>query len=156
MTGAGLAAVKADVAVLSGEAGAGRVLEAITDLRAPGGGKLIDLSCPACAVFGGTLSAMPADVARKTVAAYAEALAPGSCVIISCASYADPELAAKVEAMFGPAGDWRNHPLAGIESFFAAAGLRVVRGRVADVRSWPMLPADTPDVCVLGGIGLRD
>lgn len=48
--------------------------------------KVAGLSQPACAIFGGTLSAMPAETAQRAVAGYAEALAPGSGVIISCVS----------------------------------------------------------------------
>ena len=147
--GPGLAAVKADVS------DPGRVLEVVADLAVAGAGRLIDFRQPVCAIFGGTLSAMPADVARNAVRGYMAALARGSAVIISCASYADREHGVVMEKAFAPAADWRNHSLAEVESFFAAANLRVMRGRVADVASWPMLPAETPDVAVLGGIGVK-
>ena len=62
--GEGLAAVAADasdpVAVLAGAAG------------------LLDLARPVAVIFGGTLSAMGADVARNAVQGFTEALAPGS------------------------------------------------------------------------------
>ena len=149
MAGTGLAAVRADAAE------AARVLELVADLEVPGsGGRLIGFARPVCVILGGTLSSMPAETARAAVAAYAEALAPGSAVVISCVSYADPEFAAKMEDMFSAAGTWRNHPLADVESFFG--GLRVVHGRVADVRCWPMMPPETPAACVLGGIGVRE
>lgn len=142
--GTGLAAVLADISVLP----------SVLECEAVRG--LLDLRQPVCAVFGGTLSAMSADTARKAVAGYAEAMAPGSTVVISCVSYTDPEFAAKMEAMFGAAGEWRSHSPENVASFFLAANLRVVRGKVTDVRCWPMLATETPAARVLGGIGIKD
>jgi hypothetical protein len=148
MTGTGLAAVMADVSVPA------RVLGLVADLEVPGAGPLIDFARPAACIFGGTLSGMDADTARTAVAGYAEALAPGSCVIVSCTSYLDQEHAARMAALFAPAGTWLNHGLEDVASFFG--GLRIVRGRAGNVKCWPMLPAETPDACVLGGIGIKD
>ena len=139
--GEGLAAVAADasdpVAVLAGAAA------------------LLDLARPVAVIFGGTLSAMGADVARNAVQGFTEALAPGSAIVISCASFADPELGQRMERLFGAAGPWLNHDRETVEAFFVAANLRLVRGRAADVKCWPMVHPETPAACVIGGIGVK-
>ena len=139
--GEGLAAVKADVTE------PGRVLEVIAGLG------IIDMTEPLCLVFGGTLSAMDAATARATVAGYAETLAEGSAVIISCASFADEGIAARIAEVLG--GEWRSHPAADVASFFEAGGVRVMRGRVADVRCWPMMREEEPTAAVIGGVGIK-
>ena len=145
--GPGLAAVEADVS------------DPETVLADKGLLDVIDLSQPVCVILGGTLSGMDADVAGKAVAGYAEALAPGSAVIISCISYCDPELAARMAGVFGSAGTWRNHGSEDVSSFFDVTGLRLVHGRIMDVKCWPACPvvqAQGPDAQVIGGIGIRD
>ena len=143
-TGPGLAAVLADVsdpaAVLAAEGVAG----------------LIDFARPACLIFGGTLSAMPAEVAREAVKGYAAVLAPRSCMVISCASYEDKALGERMAGLYSAAGEWHNHGSEDVASFFLAANLRLVRGRAADVRCWPMLDPETPDAAVIGGVGVKD
>ena len=145
--GEGIAAVRADITDPAAVLGDETILG------------LISLHRPLCVILGGTLSAMPADVARKTVAGYTEAIAPGSCMIISCVSYADQALGDKMASMFAGAGEWTNHTREDIESFFTAGGLRVMHGTVMNVRSWPACPAtgepETP-AQVLGGIGILD
>jgi hypothetical protein len=117
---------------------------------------VIDLALPVCVLLGGTLSRMDADEARSAVAGYAKALAPGSAVAISCASYRDEAFGGKMAGIFGPAGGWRNVSQADVESFFAAGGLRLVRGEVADVRCWPLPPSGARrDAAVVGGVGIR-
>ena len=139
--GPGLAAVEADVSDP----------EAVLDDKALL--EVIDPSQPVCVILGGTLSGMDADVARRSVAGFAEALVPGSCVVISCVSYCDEALAGRMADLFG--GGWRNHGRQEIGSFFA--GLRLVRGQAGDVRRWPLLPsACEREACVLGGIGIKD
>ncbi len=142
--GHGLAVLAADVRDAGAVLGAGEVRE------------VIDLSQPACVIFGGTLSNMPPETARRTVQAYMHALAPGSAAVISCACFDDGALAARLAAMFGPGGTWRNHGREDIASFFDAAGLEPVRGEVADVRCWPLLPSPNGRTArVLGGVGIR-
>ena len=146
----GLAALEADVTDTAG------VLEAVAGLAGPGGGRLLDLAEPACLVLGGTLSDMDADTARGVVAGYAGALAPESCAIACCAHFTDGEVAARIAAVFadGPCGEWRNHSREDVASFFG--GLRIVRGQVADVRCWPMVPSGYARAgCVLGGVGVK-
>ena len=146
--GEGLAAIKADVTEPD------RVLRLVADLEVRPAGALIDLSQPACLVLGGTLSAMDADTARATVAGYAEALAPGSAVIVSCASFADEGVAARIAEVLG--GGWRSHPAEAVASFFEAGGLRVFAGRVADIRCWPMMREEEPAAAIIGGVGVLD
>ena len=150
MGGPGLAAVKADVSDPA------RVLELVAALRVPGRGSLIDLARPACVILGATLSAMDADTARAAVKGFAAALVPRSAVIISCASWADPETGQRVAAVHGPAGSWHNHGCEDVASFFAAAGLRVIHGQPMDARCWPACPLDRgrPGAQVLAGIGI--
>jgi hypothetical protein len=140
--GHGLAAVQADAADPA------LVLREARDL--------LDFTEPVCVVLGGTLSAMDAGVARAAVAAYAEALAPGSAVIISCITYADREFGDRMAGMSG--GQWRNHSREEVAGFFAAGGLRLVHGRVMDVACWPACPLEEPVTGgqVLGGIGIKD
>ncbi len=143
--GEGLAALEADVS------DPGRVLAAPALLE------VINLREPVCVILGGTLSAMDAGMAGETVAGYAERLAAGSAVVISCASYCDPALAGAMAAAFGAAGAWANHSLEDVQGFFDAGGLRVVRGQAADVGRWPLLPSGCArEACVLGGIGIKD
>jgi len=143
--GPGLSAVQADVsdpaALLADEA----FLE------------VTGLDRPVCVILGGTLSGMDAETAGNAVKGFAEAMAPGSCVVISCVSYCDQALAGRMAGLFGATGTWRNHSLADVQGFFDAGGLRLVRGQAADVRRWPLLEAacERP-ACIVGGIGIRD
>lgn len=145
--GYGVAVIAADVT------DPGRVL------AGPGLLEIIDLRQPAGILFGGTLSAMDSGTARDSVAGFAERLAPGSAVAVSCISYSDPGLATVIGGMFGEGtgGTWANHGREDVEGFFAAGGLRVAHGRAMDVGCWPACPvteAQGPAV-VLGGIGIR-
>ena len=136
------------------------------DLRDPGGllgglaftgaAPVVDLRRPVCVVLGAVLSALPAHEARKAVEGIAERLAPGSAVIVSCASFKDEAVAGRVSGLLG---GWHNHPAGVISGIFAAAGLRVVHQRVMDVACWPVCPAvegEVPDGAVFGGIAVRD
>ena len=143
MAGPGLAAVQSDAA------------DPVTALLDAEGTGLIDLTRPACLILGCTLSAMAADVARNAVAGYAEALVPGSCIIISCASYADPARGERMAELYSAAGPWHDHDREAVESFFAAGDLRLVRGKVGDVRCWPLTADHDEGAAVLGGIGVR-
>ncbi len=146
--GDGLAVIAADVR------DPGKVLEG------PGLREVIDLDEPCGLLFGGTLSAMDSSTAQAAVAGFAERLAPGSAVAISCISYADPVLAREVAGVFAGAtgGTWANHGREDIESFFTAGGLRVAHGRVMDVACWPACPVTGAQgaAAVLGGIGVLD
>lgn len=119
---------------------------------------VIDLARPACAVFGGTLSAMDAGAAREAVAGFAEAMAPGSSVIVSCVSWADQGIAERMAGLFGVTGCWRNHGEQDVASFFEIAGLRLLHGRIMNVSCWPACPTRASGAAVaqvLGGIGIK-
>ena len=140
--GPGLAAVEADVT------------DPAVVLADPALREVIDLAAPVCVVLGGTLSRMPPETARAVVAGFAEALVPGSAVVISCASFDDEGVAGRIAAVFGGPGSWRSHGPEDVASFFA--GLRLVRGAVGDVRCWPMLPPGGGRTArVLGGVGIK-
>ena len=69
---------------------------AVADLAAPaavlahpGVRAVIDPAEPVCIIFGLVLSLMPARQAREVVAGYADLLAPGSLVVISCGRFDD-------------------------------------------------------------------
>ena len=157
--GEGLAGVKADVTepakVLEVIAGlTEKVAGPVTASGEPALALVTDLARPVALIFGGTLSGMSADVARDVVKGFAEALVPGSAVIISCASFADGAVATRIAEVLG--GGWRSHPAETVASFFAAGQLRIMRGRVGDVRCWPLLREDEPGAAIIGGVGIRD
>lgn len=131
-------------------------------LADPGVLGVIDLDEPVLILLGATLSSMGAQAARGTVAGYSDAVVPGSRFAISCASWRDPAAGARIEALFGPAGEWHNHSRADIESFFAAGGLTPAAGFgiVMDLTYWPAaaVPEDGAqcrDAGILGGVGVR-
>ena len=142
--GEGLGAALADV---SDPAAA---LLAIADLG------VIDLRRPCALIFGGTLSGMTVPEAGDAVAGFASALAPGSAVIACCARYDDEGHAERMAGIYASAGRWLNHSRDDVAGFLGAGKLRLIRGRVADVRCWPMMPAETPAACMLGAVGVKD
>lgn len=115
--------------------------------------EVIDLGQKTALIFGGTLSAMSADSARACVAGFASELAPGSAVIISCASFTSREQGDAFAAMFAPACGWRSHDPADIASFFGDA--EIIGGKAGDIRRW-LLAADSDcrEARALGGVGL--
>jgi S-adenosyl methyltransferase len=149
-------AVKSVASVIAGRDGLAAITGDAADpegiLGDPAVRDMIDLGKPVAVIFGAVLGYLDADVAAMSVAGFAGPLAEGSAVVISCAHFGGE--AARVLAD-GPCGEWRNHSAADVESFFG--GLRLVRGRVGDVRCWPLLPAeDEGPAVVLGGIGVVD
>ena len=124
-------------------------------LADPGVLGVIDLDEPVLILLGATLSSMGAQAARGTVAGYSEMVQPGSAMAISCASFADAELAERMVSLCSSVGSWFNHGQEGVASFFEVAGLRLIRGRVADVRYWPMLHDAGAEAAVIGGMGVK-
>jgi hypothetical protein len=106
--GEGTAAAAAD---LTGPA----VVLAYADVRA-----VIDPAEPVCVVLGLALSLMPA---RQAVAGYADLIAPGSYVVISCARCDDEELRKQFSEAF-TAADSCNHSPDEVKGFLA--GLELV------------------------------
>ena len=138
----------------------GAVLADVRDvpavLAAAGTPGLLDFAEPAAIVLGGTLSTMAAGEARSVVAGYMAGLAPGSCAIISCASYEDHELGTLMASLYSPAGQWRNHSPEDVAGFFG--GLEIEGGQVRDIRCWcwPDLQEPIPGAAVIGGVGVKD
>ena len=98
------------------------------DLRA-----VINPAEPVCVILGAVLHFLDADSARKVAAGYAGLIAPGSCLVISCAAYDDEALAKKLAAEY-TAGQFVNHTREDIISFFA--GLDLVGPGVTEAQTW--------------------
>jgi hypothetical protein len=139
-TGDGVAAVDADLrdpaAVLGN-----------TDLRA-----VINPGRPVCVILGAVLHFLDPQAARAVTAGYASLIAPGSCLVLSCARFADEELAKQLAEEY-TAATWYNHSRADIVEFFG--GLELAGTGVTEARTWPKrLPAeDGRNGHVLAGVG---
>jgi len=114
---------------------------------------VIDPARPVCIVLGAVLHFMDADAACAVTAGYVSLLAPGSYLIISCASLDDPELAKQLSAEYTPA-TWHNHPAEVVESFFG--GLELAGPGLTEAQTWrPWLTEPVPchrDGHVLAGV----
>ena len=109
-------------------------------------------------LLGGVLSAMDAEEAQNAVATFAAVLAPGSTLAISCVCYADERSPTRISATFAEATGrtWISHPAETIQGWFDGAGLRLIRGRVSSVRTWPMLcDIQNGKAATIGGVGLK-
>ena len=93
---------------------------------------LIDLAEPACVIMSGILHFIDPATARRVTAAFARALAPGSCLIISVGSGSPAEGDNFTTAY--TAARLYIHPLDDIVSFFAGLGL--VPPGVVPVMCW--------------------
>lgn len=114
--------------------------------------ELLDLSRPVALLFGGTLSAMTAGQARRAVAGFTKAVAPGSAVAVSCASWRDRDAGERMAAALSAGGTWHNHSEADVRAFF---GRLEVMGGVSDLRHWPALvPAGAAGV--IGGVAVKE
>jgi len=144
LAGPGLAAVAADLrdpdAVL-----------ADPELRA-----VIDPAEPVCVILGAVLHFLDADAARQVTAGYARLIAPGSCLVISCATFDDETLAKRLAAEY-TAGHVVNHSREDVASFFA--DLEMVGPGVSEAQTWrPWLPEPVlrrRDGHVLAGVARR-
>jgi hypothetical protein len=134
-----------------------RTAEAVADLAAPaavlahpGVRAVIDPAEPACIIPGLVLSLMPARQAREVVAGYADLVAPGSYVAISCGRCDDEALWKQLREAYTAAGIY-DHASGDVEGFLS--GLELVppglvaaqnwRGGWHDVRAAPPGPAYT-------------
>ena len=129
-TGDGVAAVGADLrdpaAVLGHE-----------DLRA-----VIDPARPVCVILGAVLHFLDPDAASAVTAGYVSLLAPGSCLVLSCARFDDEALAKQLAAEY-TAATWHNHSPASIAGFFG--GLELAGPGVTEARTWPNRPPEADD-----------
>ncbi len=110
------------------------------DLRDPGAvladpelRAVIDLARPVCVILGAVLHFMDAAAARAVTAGYARLIAPGSCLVISVASFDDEALGKQLAGEYTAAA-WHNHTPADVESFFA--GLQLVGPGVTEAQTW--------------------
>ena len=114
---------------------------------------VIDPARPVCVILGAVLHFMGAGAARAVTAGYVSLLAPGSYLIISCASLDDPELAKQLSAEYTPA-TWHNHPAEAVGSFFG--GLELAGPGLTEAQTWrPWLAEPVPchrDGHVLAGV----
>ena len=103
---------------------------------------VIDPARPVCIILGAVLHFMGADAACAVTAGYVSLMAPGSYLIISCASLDDPELAKQLSAEYTPA-TWHNHPAEVVESFFG--GLELAGPGLTEAQTWrPWLTEPVP------------
>jgi O-methyltransferase involved in polyketide biosynthesis len=152
--------VHAHVAALQAS---GRGLAAVrADLKDPGAvlahpevEQVIDPAEPVCVILGAVLQYIPPDRAGGIIAGYAEALAPGSAVVISAAWYEDPAVPERMAGLYD--GQCHAHTARDITRYLDGAGLRLVRGYVANACWWP---GPVPDVrkpaVILGEIAVKD
>ena len=145
--------------------GGKRIVAVLGDLADPGAvladpeivGAGLELAQPACVILGCVLHFVPPDAARRTVAAVAGAMAPGSYLIISVGFDGSPapdgDFADTYNAQAGPA--IYRQTRAGIDALFS--GLEVVPPGVVDAAAWrPEEPeAERPEriAMILAGVG---
>ena len=117
------------------------------DLRA-----VINPGRPVCVILGAVLHFLGPQAARAVTAGYASLMAPGSCLVLSCARFEDEELAKQLAEEY-TAATWYNHSPADIAGFFG--GLELAGSGVTEARNWPKRPpeADGRNGHVLAGVG---
>lgn len=126
-------------------------------LADPGLRAVIDLTKPACFIFGLTLGLITATKARDVVAGYLRRAAPGSYVVISCVRCDDEALWAKLSKAY-TAAEVHNHTPAEIEGFLD--GLETVSLGVVPAHGWRGGSRDAPatppgPVYVLAGVARK-
>ena len=94
---------------------------------------VIDPAEPVCVILAAVLHFLDAGTAREVTAGYARLIAPGSCLVISCATYDDEALAKRLAAEY-TAGQFVSHSRGDVKSFFA--GLEMVGPGVTEAQTW--------------------
>jgi SAM-dependent methyltransferase len=95
--------------------------------------EVINPAEPVCVILGAVLHFLDADAARKVTAGYARLIAPGSCLVISCAAYDDETLAKRLAEEY-TAGEFVNHSREDLASFFG--GLELVGPGIGEAQTW--------------------
>jgi SAM-dependent methyltransferase len=95
--------------------------------------EVIDPARPVCVLLCAVLHFLDAGAARQVSAGYARLLAPGSCLVISCAAYDDEALGKRLAAEY-TAGQFVSHSRQDVRSFFA--GLDLVGPGVTEASLW--------------------
>jgi SAM-dependent methyltransferase len=93
----------------------------------------IDPAEPVCVILGAVLHFLDAGTAREVTAGWARLIAPGSCLVISCATHDDEALAKRLAAEY-TAGQFVNHTGEDVKSFFA--GLEMVGPGISEAQTW--------------------
>jgi hypothetical protein len=102
-------------------------------LADPAFGEVVDPAEPVCVIFGLVLGLMPARQAREVVAGYADLLAPGSLLVVSCARVDDEALWKRLTEAY-TAADIDNHSPGDVEGFLA--GLELVPPGLVAAQNW--------------------
>jgi len=79
------------------------------------------------------------DAACAVTAGYVSLMAPGSCLVLSCARFEDEQLAKQLAEEY-TAPTWYNHSSVDITEFFD--GLELVGPGVTEARDWPKRPPE--------------
>ena len=95
--------------------------------------EVIDPAWPVCVILGAVLHFLDAGAARAVTAGYAGLMAPGSCLILSCAWLENDELAKQLADEY-TAAEWHNHSAEDVASFFD--GLELVGPGVTEAQTW--------------------
>jgi O-methyltransferase involved in polyketide biosynthesis len=119
---------------------------------------LVDFTEPAALILASVLQFLPAAEARAVTAAYAEAMVPGSYLVVSIPRFDDPEQWERVRGgRSEDAAEVWNHTTEDVTSFFAGLGL--VPPGLVPARGWQAEWGDFlgPDgtAFVLGGVGVK-
>jgi hypothetical protein len=88
---------------------------------------------PVCVILGLVLSLFPARRAREVVAGYADLIAPGSCVVISCGRVDDEDMWKQLREAY-TAADAHNHAPEEVAGFLA--GLEFVPPGIVAAQNW--------------------
>lgn len=117
------------------------------DLRA-----VINPGRPVCVILGAVLHFLDPDAACAVTAGYISLMAPGSCLVLSCARFDDEALAKQLAEEY-TAATWHNHSAADITEFFH--GLELIGPGVTEARIWPNPPSEAYGRTghVLAGVG---
>jgi hypothetical protein len=118
---------------------------------------VIDPAEPVCLIFGLVLNLMAARRAREVVAGYADQVAPGSLVVITCARVDDEVMWKGLRAACTTASP-RNHTRRTVEGFLA--GLKLVPPGLMAGRGWrggwgDTLPMSPGSVYVLAAVARK-
>ena len=118
----------------------------------PGLQAAINPTWPVCVILGAVLHFLGPDAACAVTAGYTSLIAPGSCLVLSCARFEDEALAKQLAQEY-TAATWYNHSHADITEFFG--GLEVVGPGVTEARNWPRPSPEADDRTgrVLAGVG---
>lgn len=143
--------------------GNGRVTAVLADLADPAAvldspevAQALDLTQPVAVILGMVLHFFDAGHAAKIVAGYADAIVPGSYVVLSCGS-GDEATGGRIAREYRPHA-LHNHAREQITGFLA--GLSIIPPGLADAASWvagvPCEPPSSDGLHVLAAVARKD